>query len=314
MSDVTSKYGLSFGTQDNGAQEAKEPSRVSDKYGLGSLSKPDYIPVPANSPNEKERIAIGETGQVVEMPFGTARVLQGVKGSLGNLAKSTYLGLGPSFSESVYGGLEAGFGTIDQTLQALGSDPTFYGQLQDVMNGLREKERINRESIQSSMGEMGFIEKNINSGMQSVAQLMPAALLSALSGNPAPVLAVGGISSGGSAAGKGLDAGLSPAHALAYGAEDASVEILTERIPVLKLIGDVGVGAPLWRTLMNQITRELPGELSATTMQNFNEYANVNSDKPFASYLQTLPSDLADTAVATIFAVGAQTTAVHSVA
>ena len=57
-------------------------------------------------------------------------------------------------------------------------------------------------------------------------------------------------------------------------------------------------GAPFWKLLGHQLVTEVPGELVATTWQNFNECANVHPDKTFGDYLKELGPDLGQTMIA----------------
>ena len=62
--------------------------------------------------------------------------------------------------------------------------------------------------------------------------------------------------------------------------------------------------AGLARTVVNQLAAELPGEQVATILQDLNEWAALNPEKPFAEYLKERPSAAAQTLIATIVGVG----------
>ncbi len=219
---------------------------------------------------------------------------------LTNAAKSFYIGLNPQSNAAIYGGLE--------TASALtGAD-----YAQDFYRGLRKGQEGRVKNIRSTMTPMGEIEQGVNSGFQSLGSMLPATLLSVATGNPLPALASAGITTGGQASAEALDRGLSPGRAALFGGSQAAIEIATEKFPIAKLIGDTKASAPFLKKLMGQAVREVPGELMATTLQNFNEWAVLNNDKPFSEYLKALPADLGQTVIATLTATGAQTGIIHA--
>lgn len=146
----------------------------------------------------------------------------------------------------------------------------------------------------------GFIASSIVSGGESFGRMLPGLAAAIVTRNPAWAIGAGALGAGVDAATTAVDKGLGVSRALAYGAQDAVAEAVTERLPIGRLIGDLKVGAPFWKLLRNQIATEVPTELAATAWQNFNEWANLNPDKPFASYLQELPAAEAQTVIATV--------------
>jgi putative heme iron utilization protein len=125
----------------------------------------------------------------------------------------------------------------------------------------------------------------------------PAAALTAMT---APVF--------GEEFGKARDKGMQVLPALTFGASQAAIEYATEKIPVSKLVGDLKAGAPLYKMLVNQLAREIPGEQVATILQDLNEWAVLKPEATFADYLRERPSAAAQTLIATIVGVGGQTT------
>jgi len=99
---------------------------------------------------------------------------------------------------------------------------------------------------------------------------------------------------------KGIDTTTS----LVYGASDAAIEYATEKLPVARLLGDLKAGAPLMQTLLRNAALEVPGEQVATVLQDLNEWAVINPDKPFSSYLEERPAAAAQTLIATLIGVG----------
>ncbi|WP_426789294.1 hypothetical protein ACP6ER_07050 [Achromobacter xylosoxidans] len=150
----------------------------------------------------------------------------------------------------------------------------------------------------------GDIEAGVYSGVQSLVTMGLTLPASIVSGNPAPTLyGMAGIT-GGQAYGQAREAGLDPYRALMFGTSQAAIEYATERIPVGRFLHDMKAGTPLWNMLMRQVAAEIPGEQVATALQDLNEWAILNPEKPFSDYLAARPDAAAQTLVATIVASG----------
>lgn len=117
----------------------------------------------------------------------------------------------------------------------------------------------------------------------------------------------------GQAFGEARDKNVAPLQALSFGVSQAAVEYATEKLPVAKLIGDLKVGAPLYRVVANQLATEIPGEQLATVLQDLNEWAVLNPDKPFRDYLAERPNAAAQTLIATVVGVGGQISVVKGI-
>lgn len=107
--------------------------------------------------------------------------------------------------------------------------------------------------------------------------------------------------------GKAKEKGLSTAQSINYAATQTGFEYLTEKIPMGKLVGDLKAGTPFYKTLLNQLSREIPGEQAATVLQDLTEWATLNPEKPFKTYLEERPSAALQTLVATTVGVGGST-------
>lgn len=150
----------------------------------------------------------------------------------------------------------------------------------------------------------GNIEAGVYSGVQSLVTMGLTLPASIVTGNPAPTLyGMAGIT-GGQAFGQAREAGLDPYRALMFGTSQAAIEYATERIPVGRFLHDMKAGTPLWNMLMRQVAAEIPGEQVATALQDLNEWAILNPEKPFSEYLAARPDAAAQTLVATIVASG----------
>lgn len=236
-----------------------------------------------------------------------AGVLSQIGDKLNNLGRSAAIGIGPSFADSFYGvgqGVASlGDQLIGQPFQSVTGLQLPFGPVAEGLKNIRHNHiKPLQTQLEAGQTEMGFVEQGINSGIQSFAQTLPATVMSVLTANPAPLLATGAISSGGQATGKALDAGKSPVQALSYGAQDAVAEVVTERIPVARLIGDLKAGTPFLKTLVHQYALEVPTEIGATLWQNFNEWANMNPEKTVNEFVREQPAAVGQTILATLTA------------
>jgi hypothetical protein len=153
----------------------------------------------------------------------------------------------------------------------------------------------------------GIVGSGVISGVQSLATNIaslpmllagPAGQRAYMAQMTAPVF--------GQAYGEARDKNVSPIQALSFGVSQAAVEYATEKLPLAKLVGDLKVGAPLYKVVANQLATEIPGEQLATVLQDLNEWAVLNPDKSFKSYLDERPSAAAQTLIATMVGVGGQ--------
>lgn len=226
-------------------------------------------------------------------------------------------GVGPALATGFYGTLEVGTKFVAPI-----ADPFFdligtANPLRMAGSGLEAVRKGQQELTTDVAGELkpgdGIIRRGIRSGILSVGQQAPGIAASVATGNPAFALGSAGVATGGTSAAKALDAGMSPVGALAYGASDASIEIATEKLPIARLLGDMKVGSGFFKTLGRQIAAEVPGEQIATVMQDFNEWAALNPEKPFREYIAERPAAAAETLVATIVGVGINSGAVAAI-
>jgi hypothetical protein len=159
----------------------------------------------------------------------------------------------------------------------------------------------------------GNIESGIYSGVGSLIRNLAGLPLAFLPGGQGAYLASIVAPMGGEEYGKAREKGLSAVPATQYAATQAGWEYLTERMPAMKFIGDIKAGTPLYKTLVNNLAREIPSEQAATVVQDFTEWATLNPEKPFAEYLKERPDAAAQTLVATIVSSGGQVTLAKTV-
>lgn len=148
----------------------------------------------------------------------------------------------------------------------------------------------------------GNVARGFFSGIESLTQNvmnLPALLVNPAAGLTGMVAPVAGNAY--------LDArekGIGPMMASLFGMSQGSIEYATEKIPALRLLGDVKAGTSFLKTLGRQIAREVPGEQVATVLQDLNEWAVLNPEKPFSEYLAERPDAFVQTLVATIVGTG----------
>jgi hypothetical protein len=161
----------------------------------------------------------------------------------------------------------------------------------------------------------GILSRGVASGLTSAGQQLFSLPLGFLpGGGQAAMLGTMGVQSFGASYGKGRDEGLSVPRALAFGAQDATAEVVTERfLGAAGLVADAKAGTTAARLFVRDIMREIPGESAATLWQNFNAWANINPDKPVADFLMEQPAALAETIIATTVGAGAQVGAIRGV-
>lgn len=150
----------------------------------------------------------------------------------------------------------------------------------------------------------GLVESGVFSGFASLASNMAALPLAFLPGGQPAVMAAMTAPVGGQAYGEARDKGVGVVPSLTFGASQAAIEYATEKLPVSRLLGDVRAGSSLLKTLGHQAALEVPGEQIATVLQDLNEWAVLNPEKPFSSYIEERPSAAAQTLIATLVGVG----------
>jgi hypothetical protein len=216
----------------------------------------------------------------------------------------------PAAHEGLYGALQAGAETaatvIDPLVGTILPQNPF-----DLMGykfaGLRKQAAADTKRVEGDQSGMGFMQKSALSGAKSMGQSLIMTPLAVVTGQPEMMLYPMAATTGGQAYGEARDKGVPVGGALSYGTSQALIEYATEKLPAVTLLRDVGLKRSFAKTMMNQIAHEVPGEQVATILQDLNEWAVLNPEKPFSAYLQERPSAAAQTLIATIVATGGQT-------
>lgn len=266
------------------------------------------------------RVAADDTGVLAKLEagvIGAARYVASADdkgGLLRDLYAGGYLrssaataGLFRFGSESTAWAAEVGFPWLRYAEEqgVLGGNP--YRRLAEGFAGIAR--RSEAEAARIAPARQGVIAGGVSSGVQSAGQnlkYLPLVML----GPPGVAAALAGMvsESGGQSYQQAREQGLSPAQATPFAASQAAIEYATERFPLGALVRDLKVGSSLWKTVIHQAATEIPGEQAATLLQDMNEWAVLpeNASKPFTSYLADRPSAAAQTLIATIIGVGAQ--------
>jgi len=246
--------------------------------------------------------AVGALKYVVSAP-GAAR--GGLFNDVTHAGRALGSGL-PTFNAGVYGALAA---------------PAELVGLDAVGGFFRNWQHQQQDKAKAWAGidpNAGLVERGVMSGFQSAGQnliTLPLGLANGvrMTGEQA-MLAAMGLTTFGQSYGKGRDAGLAPARAIPYGIEDAAAEVITEKfMGAAGLLKQIKAGAPAAKMLMYEVTKEVPGEVTATLWQNFNEWMNVNPDKSVADFVSEQPAAVAETIIATLVGGSTQIGLVHGV-
>jgi hypothetical protein len=149
----------------------------------------------------------------------------------------------------------------------------------------------------------GWLEENVLQGIEQTPASMFAVVAGAATRSPALTMTLMGAQTGFPAVYEARQKGIDPVRSLNYGLGQAWVEVITEKLPATELLNAIAKKTPFGRALMVQLTSEIPQEQIATVLQDFNEWAVLNPDKPYSAYVAERPeaalSTLVQTAVGT---------------
>lgn len=225
-----------------------------------------------------------------------------------NIGRSIPAGLA-GFNEGMYGYVQSiadlGAAALDPLVGTiLPANP--FAQMSDAANNRRVVEKANKTALEKARGQVGPTEGAIYSGVESGVQnllMLPVALASR---NPNLLAGTMAAQTEGQGYGDAIDAGKTPAQALPFAVSQGYVEYATEQIPALKLLNGLKAKAPAMQIAKDFLAKDIPGEQVATALQDLNEWAVLNPDKPFTEYLKDRPGAAYQTLVATIVGGGVQ--------
>lgn len=158
----------------------------------------------------------------------------------------------------------------------------------------------------------GFLEENVLQGLEQAPASMFAALAGAVTRSPSMTMMLMGAQTGAPAVYEARQKGLDRVRSGTYGFTQASIEVLTEKIPATELVNAVVNKTPFGKALMVQLATEIPQEQVATVLQDLSEWATLNPDKPFSDYVAARPEAALSTLIQTAVGTTVQTAAVKA--
>lgn len=296
------EFGVDFPFADRNANELARLARAKEAQRLLESS-----PILARQMTDPVFAAMAQDDA---KELGMIEKVVGVLKSTDRAAASGYYG----FSAGVYGFIQAPFELAAPLLDPLVGTILPGNPLRATAQGLSGiRQNIEGQSKASIPEADNNIEAGYYSGVASLTRNLLALPMAFLPGGQSAALTAMVAPVAGGEYGKARDQGMAPLGALSYGASQAAIEYATEKLPLAKLLGDVKAGTPLFQTLARQMAMEVPGEQVATVLQDLNEWAALNPQKPFSEYLAERPSAAAQTLVATLVGTGGQVTVVKGV-
>jgi hypothetical protein len=219
----------------------------------------------------------------------------------------------PQFNASAWGVAQAGADALTTIASPLAGTILPENPFERVSRSIAEMRQRQDQTTKEVMPKgTGVLDSGWYSGLQSLGQ-MGLALPAAATGQPQAALGILSGITGGQAYGEARDKGLPFQQALPFAASQAAIEYATEKIPVARFLTDIRAGTPFYSMLARNMAAEVPGEQVATILQDLNEWAVLNPEKPFSSYLEERPSAAAQTLIATLVASGGAVSAAKGV-
>lgn len=226
---------------------------------------------------------------------GAPSLVGGILGTA-SLAAGTLRTIGDYVSKS-------GVATLSPTATLFstgGAAEQFFAEQAKAQEGLAE-------FVAGEQAISGPISGGIYGGLKSIGQQLPALAAGLATRNPNYALSLMASSATGAEYVKAREE-LDFAQAAPYATLQGLIEYATEKLPVFQLFKDLKVDESFLNMLGKQILLEVPGEQAATILQDLNEWANLNPEKPFKEYLAERPAAALETLVATIVGVGGNVT------
>lgn len=150
----------------------------------------------------------------------------------------------------------------------------------------------------------GPISAGFYSGLRSIPGSAGALAAAFATRNPEVATRFMAAPVAGQAYGQARDKGVDIVPALNFAASQGVIEYATEKLPVGQFLGDAAKQTGVVKMIRNQLLHEIPGEQVATILQDLNEWAVINPEKPFSEYIKERPNAALATAVATVVGTG----------
>jgi len=188
----------------------------------------------------------------------------------------------------------------------------YYGQL-----GIASSALLSAAAHERQMSEYYIPEEDetrihpaVLGGIQSAITNIPAMAASVITKSPNVGLGMmGGVTYGGSYL-EGKEQGLGDFESIVYGLNQAGAEVLTEKIPLGRLLSDIDKNTGFLKTLGTQMIVEGVTEQIATVWQDANSWAALNPEKTLDEFMAERGDAAYNTLISTIVATGLQTSAI----
>ena len=204
------------------------------------------------------------------------------------VVRSPAAGVVRVFTKPAWGALEAAADALGLESVAAWSR-TAGAQAEDIVT-----------TVRGSLEGAGPTEQAAYSGLESAGMMAPALAAGAVMGSPAVALGVMGAATAAEAYPEARAADVAPLRAAGYAAIQGAAEILTEKIPASRLLGDLAKRTGLVQTVLRQVAVEVPGEQVAELVQSLNDWTTLNPEKPLSEWASQRKSAAAQTLVATL--------------
>jgi len=237
----------------------------------------------------------------------------------GNIGK-----LVPSAAKSIS---SAGYSAIGSTFNSLAElsyaiDTTLGVSQEDIDKGdflgaagkyMLDIARIERADAEYYFPKKSILSDPVLGGVKSAMISMPAMAAGVLARNPKLALgALGGVTYGDSYL-TAKDAGLDEMSSMSYASNQMIAEVVTEKIPLGRLLKDLDGNTGFLKTVATQMAIEIPSEQVATVWQDALDWAVINPDKTLREFIDERPDAAVNTLISTIVATGIQTSAISGI-
>ena len=183
--------------------------------------------------------------------------------------------------------------------------PDFGGNIAEWSKYFQAGSKATAGRVKGDVSGAGLMERGLYSGMESLGQNLLNLPMTIMSGGSAvPMLTSMSLTSGGQAYGEARDADLGVGQSLLYGGSQGAIEYATEMIPALAFVNNLKAKSGFMKFAKDFVGKEVVGEEAATLMQDLNDWAILNPDKPFSTYVEQRPAAAIETLIATLVGSG----------
>lgn len=222
----------------------------------------------------------------------------------------------PKFNEGAWGLVRAGGDVLPSAIGQPIAD--FASRMGGAARGMGDAMVPKADGLLGSAWYSGMQSFGLNMLQLPLAFLpggqapLAASIAAQVAPRMSPVLWSMGATTGGAAYGEARDKGVGVLPSLAFGASQGVIEAGTEMIGMPALFSLLKPGQFAAKAA-EYLLKEQGGEQLATHMQDLNEWAVLNPDKPFSDYLHERPAAAVQTALSVLFAGAAQAGTVRGV-